>query len=166
MSTILYKFAIISFFKHFKLMKKTIFIMAFLACTFSSTNAQTVDEQFNKELKELISVTNAKDVFYTSVYTQLEAQKEALGLSSEQVKELCRRVTDKIYPLMIGEYAKLYKSYFTIDEIKKINAFYRSPEGSKMAKFTPIITKECAEIGLKFAPQMQEVMLEYIQSLK
>lgn len=51
--------------------------------------------------------------------------------------------TDEIVELIIPIYAKR----FTLPELQKINAFYDTPQGKKLAQQLPDITKESMEVG-------------------
>ncbi|HEY0061272.1 MAG TPA: DUF2059 domain-containing protein [Telluria sp.] len=63
-----------------------------------------------------------------------------------------------------NETAKLYTRYFTIDEMQKIAAFYRTPEGAKMLALAPRILSESLVLGQTFmAPRTEKILEELMQ---
>lgn len=63
-----------------------------------------------------------------------------------------------------NETAKLYTRYFTIAEMQKIAAFYRTPEGAKMLAMAPRILNESLALGTTFmAPRTEKILEELMQ---
>ncbi|HEU4776430.1 MAG TPA: DUF2059 domain-containing protein [Telluria sp.] len=63
-----------------------------------------------------------------------------------------------------NETAKLYTRYFTIDEMTKIAAFYRTPEGAKMLALAPRILTESLALGQTFmVPRTEKILDELMQ---
>lgn len=99
--------------------------------------------------KSLDAATRAKRV--ASIEKKLPAADEAL---------------DKLFDdpataeAITSETAKLYTRYFSIDEMQKIAAFYRTPEGAKMLAMAPRILTESLALGQTFMVPRTEKVLE------
>jgi uncharacterized protein len=63
-----------------------------------------------------------------------------------------------------NETAKLYTRYFTIEEMTRIAAFYRTPEGAKMLALAPRILTESLALGQTFmVPRTEKILDELMQ---
>ncbi len=73
---------------------------------------------------------------------------------------------------MVDEvYVPLYAKYFTLEDIKAINEFYKSPAGKKTIETTPAITAEAMGIIMKlYVPdminEMKELNKEFAEELR
>lgn len=52
------------------------------------------------------------------------------------------------------EIIPLYDKYYTLEELKAINAFYQSPVGQKVLSTSPQIFQESVAIGQKWGEKM------------
>jgi hypothetical protein len=52
---------------------------------------------------------------------------------------------------MVDDFAVLYAKRFTVDELKSIADFYRSPTGAKFIAAMPELIQDGAEIGIKYS---------------
>lgn len=70
------------------------------------------------------------------------------------VKEVEKAVDELLLPELVARlpelvdaFVQLYALHFTADELNRINAFYETPEGKKLAQKTPILTVQGQQIG-------------------
>lgn len=49
-------------------------------------------------------------------------------------------------PLIVKKMLKLYRQYYTIEELKQINAFLASPVGQKNVRLTPLFAEEMTKL--------------------
>lgn len=63
----------------------------------------------------------------------------------------------------IDIYVPIYKRYLTVNDLKKITSFYKSPVGKKLAEATPVMTAEAMQAGQQLG---QEIGLEIIEKLR
>lgn len=65
-----------------------------------------------------------------------------------QLKMDTRELLEKIIPL--------YDKYYTIEDLKAVNAFYESPAGQKVLSTLPQITQESMKIGQEWGAKIGE----------
>ena len=68
---------------------------------------------------------------------------------------------DAILPNLYEQNAEALMKYYTHDEIKQMNEFYKTPIGKKMSETAPKIAKEQLEIGQKWGMELQGIMAKY-----
>jgi len=55
---------------------------------------------------------------------------------------------------MLTDFAKLYASNFTAEEMQSVTTFYRSGAGAKFVQLMPKLMEEGAAIGMKYSARM------------
>ncbi|WP_306391204.1 DUF2059 domain-containing protein [Telluria beijingensis] len=66
---------------------------------------------------------------------------------------------------MMAEIGPLYARNYTVDELKQLTAFYRTPLGQKMLALSPRLAAESMAVGQKIvAPRLNGLMLEVMQN--
>lgn len=65
---------------------------------------------------------------------------------------------------LINEFAKIYSTEFTAQEIKELLKFYQSPVGKKLAEKSPVFTQKGMAVGQKLLmPIIQKYMGKQLQ---
>lgn len=167
----------------------TIFLMAFAMLT--QANAQTVvpSEKLTaiKELVALMNVDNNAKQFYDIMSAQMDATRnstvtamldERKDLSAAERKTLedtlikdmdsmSKRFSEKLmqkldYDAMINEIAiAIYDKHYTLEEVRDIIAFYKTPTGQKMLKLmSPIMTETMQAVNEKLVPKIPGIIRE------
>jgi hypothetical protein len=57
---------------------------------------------------------------------------------------------------MLDDFAALYAEKFTLDELRQVTAFYKSPAGAKFVKAVPELIQAGAQIGIKYSRKAME----------
>ena len=66
---------------------------------------------------------------------------------------------------MMVEIGPLYARNYSVDELKQLSAFYRTPLGQKMLALSPRLAAESMAVGQKIvAPRLNGLMLEVMQN--
>lgn len=60
-------------------------------------------------------------------------------------------------------YVPIYKKYLTLDDLKKIVAFYQSPVGKKLAEATPAMSAEAMQAGQQLGQEIGQEIIEKLQ---
>jgi hypothetical protein len=55
---------------------------------------------------------------------------------------------------MLGEFAVIYAQRFTVEELKAVTEFYKSPTGQKFVQAAPELMQEGAAIGIKYSQKV------------
>ncbi|HEX8290084.1 MAG TPA: DUF2059 domain-containing protein [Pyrinomonadaceae bacterium] len=173
----------------------TIFMLT--CVMFASGSAQTVvTPEKQAAIKELVALqygdNNMEDMMKAMI-PQMQAQQDATmkasldaqtGLTAAEkqalaesigaenkhsIKRLMDRMMQKInYNELVNEIAySVYDKYFTLEEVKDLSAFYKSPTGQKFLKqMTPIMTDMMTMMHERVMPKMMIVIKEMMDEDK
>jgi hypothetical protein len=123
---------------------------------------------------ELLVAMHAADTFKSFLPTFMQAMKPAIVQNRPDVES----DYDTIIPLlleranarldeMLERMAPIYARNFTVDELKDVTAFYRSPIGQKLVSRLPAISKESFAVGQDFGRQIAvEMRSRMIEELR
>ena len=101
-----------------------------------------------------------------------EQKKQAIA-KAEQTLPGVAQAMSKIFndqtliDQMIDEMVPLYTSNYTVEEIRQLTAFYKSPVGRKMMALTPKLAAEGMAIGQRIMnPRLGKLMQDAMQELQ
>lgn len=146
-------------------MKKIICTLVCIMTYFTSIQAQTAEKMSEEEAAiwhEYIEsagmgqqLEGMRDLFLQT----FKAQKP--DIDEKCAEELATAMQQEMQNFMTTVILPALKKFYTLDDIKQINAFYRTPVGKKMKALTPAMT---AEIARKIGP-WQKSMVETLQKI-
>jgi hypothetical protein len=133
-------------------------------CTFlalSPASAQSPSPDAIAAARELIVASRASDQFKTLMPLITQQLKPAIAQGRPEVE----RDYDKIMPLMnemaqrqfaklADDMAAIYAKNFSVEEMRQITAFYRSPIGQKFLERFPAVAQESLIVGQKFGESL------------
>ena len=113
--------------------------------------------------EELMQASGVPEMLKRAFRSQLENQFKALPELEKLRPELTRFYdTAFSYEALKGDLAKLYMKHYTIEEMKQITAFYRTPAGRKKAVEDGKMSSEMGEIFLRHSqkklPELQKML--------
>ncbi len=120
-------------------------ILTMIVCVFSY--GQT-DVEYKSTLKEMMLLSGSEETYQMAIkqmMTMLKQQKSEVPesvwseLEAEFLKTSLNELVDMLTPV--------YQKHLTIEDIKGLIEFYKSPLGKKFAKKTPLITQESMQAG-------------------
>lgn len=101
-----------------------------------------------------------------------EQKKEAIAKAEQMLPGVAQAV-NKIFndpaliDEMINEMVPLYANNYTVDEIKQLTTFYKSPVGRKMMTLTPRLSAEGMAIGQRImTPRLGKLMQDVMQEVQ
>ncbi|SFD48890.1 DUF2059 domain-containing protein [Massilia yuzhufengensis] len=101
-----------------------------------------------------------------------EQKKEAIAKAEKALPQVAQTV-GKIFndpaliDEMITEMVPLYTNNYTVDEIKQLTAFYKSPIGRKMMALSPKLSAEGMAIGQRVVtPRLGKLMQDLMQDVQ
>jgi hypothetical protein len=111
--------------------------------------------------RELVEAARTTAQFKTLLPLMMQQMRPVVVQGRPEVE----RDYDRIVPLLmelanrqVGEFAEevaaLYARNFTVEEIRQVTAFYRSPVGQKFLEKTPVIAQESMVMGQKFGQRI------------
>lgn len=87
-----------------------------------------------------------------------------MGLKfSAPTAQVVKDILDSIWDKYMEEYAALYAKYYTLEEVRQLSDFYKTPLGEKLTKYHPMITRESMSIMQKFQPDITSILTRYIK---
>lgn len=110
---------------------------------------------------ELVKMVVPRDTYQQMIVQMTEAMSQQFRQSGEKLpadfdKKIAAAVNDVMsYDDVLGWTADIYASRFTVDELKDIEKFYKTPVGQKVMKLLPELS---GEIGKKIATTLPERM--------
>lgn len=116
-------------------------------------------EQFTREFLRVIDQTLAKNGTMSA-----DKKKEMSRLTGDFMRDASTHMLqdyDKELPfsdLVKNVFIPTYEKHFTLDEIKKVTAFYQSPVGQKFVSLTPTMMHETvSRMSAMYGNTMQEI---------
>jgi hypothetical protein len=67
---------------------------------------------------------------------------------------------------LIDQIIPVYEKYYTLEDLKAVNAFYASPAGKKVMATMPQITQESMKIGQAWGEKIAHQAIEEVQKLE
>jgi uncharacterized protein len=160
--------------------RSTPFAAAILAVTFifsGSAGAQTPSPDAVAAARELVVVMRAAEQFKTILPLIMRQLKPAIVQGRPEVE----RDFDAMIPVLneimgaqsepiaklVDDIAMIYARNFTVEEMRRVTAFYREPVGQKFLDKMPVITQESMSAGQEFgraiALELQKRMVEELR---
>lgn len=150
-------------------MKKLSFLLFALTLLLPlSLRAQTqIAPEKRAEIKKFIELSNTKASMIEGMAQMIEIQKKSpssANLSPEFFDKFYQKVTTDIDAL-IDQLIFIYDKYYTIEDLRAINAFYASPVGQKTVATLPLVMKESMKAGQAWGIRTaMSVMNEILQA--
>ncbi len=137
-------------------MKRILFslILAMIVCVFSY--GQT-DAEYKSTLKEMMLLSGSEETYQMAIkqmMTMLKQQKSEVPasvwdeLEVEFLKTSLNELVDMLTPV--------YQKHLTLEDIKGLIEFYKSPLGEKFAEKTPLITQESMQAGQQWGMKISQ----------
>jgi hypothetical protein len=136
--------------------------------------SQSVSPEAMTTAKELVVASGAADKFKAILPLLSQQLKPAIVQGRPEVE----RDYDKIMPLVIEAFnerierilvaiAEIYARNFTIDEMRQVSAFYRTPIGQKLLEKTAVIAQQSMVVGNKFGQEIaQDLQTRMMEELR
>ena len=122
---------------------KAAIVVLLLTTSIFSVKAQSDENAYQAEIERMLELTESRQ----AMETMLINTYRGMGLPISNITGLSRAIVNGIW----DDYIRVcviptYKNYFTLEEIKELNAFYETPVGQKFSKNTSNIMNECSRL--------------------
>ena len=125
--------------------KLTLMVLAVVLCFSAMVQAQEIPRDKRVEIEKMLRLTGMEKLI-NQMMTQMTAAMSAQ--MPEVPKEFWTKFQEKINVReLMDKIVPLYDKYYTLDDLKTVNAFYESPTGQKILSTLPQITQESMKIG-------------------
>lgn len=130
----------------------------------SSVLAQAPNNEYKAALQKMLEVSGSM----ASAKAMMPQMITMLKQQSPQVSDAFWSGFQQKWDVKFGSrlaelYAPIYHKYLTLDDLKKIIAFYESPAGKKLGTATPAMMTEGMQIGQQLG---MEIVTELQQELQ
>ncbi len=150
-------------------MKRSLFlvgvsIMMLFATTFVS--AQNVaNNAYKEELTKMMKVSGALTASENMVPQIIQMMKQsAPNVEDSFWDSFATKWKTKAVNKMVELYVPIYQKYLTLDDLKKIVAFYNTPVGKKLAEATPKMTMEGMQLGQQLGMEIAGEIQKELQA--
>lgn len=127
------------------------------------------DKKYRQALVEMLDASHA----LTAAETMLEQLLPNMRQLAPEIpaefwsKAESRFAFEHLKERLIDLYVPIYRARFSIDELRAITEFYRTPIGQKLAEATPTMTIEAMQAGEQLGMElMDELMRDLEKAMK
>jgi len=146
-------------------MKKLLLALTFVILFSSVSFAQAqIPEDKRQEIEKMLKLTGTEKMMGQMMAQLIDTLKtRSPQVSAEfwvkfQAKVDTHELIEKLMPL--------YDKYYTIDDLKAVNAFYASPAGQKVLASLPQIMQESMKIGQEWGAEVAGQAVKEIEAEK
>lgn len=137
--------------------------VAMLFAAAPSVSAQAPSDEYKATLEKMLelsgSMASAK-AMVPQMIAMLKQQSPSASFWDGFQKKWEGKFGNKLAEL----YAPVYQKYLTLDDLKKIVAFYESPVGKKLGASTPAMMAEGMQIGQKLGMEIATELQQELQA--
>jgi hypothetical protein len=132
--------------------------LSLAAPAFSQTARTAEDEALEASIRELIEVTNTRQIAERMLDQIFEAYEKIIPEVPKEAwpKFRADMKTSDFVDLVVPIYAK----HFTRQDIEGLIGFYKSPLGRKVSEKQGVIAQECMAAGILFGQEVARKVLE------
>lgn len=127
------------------------FLLPFFFATGSVAMAKAIDSEKRKEIEKMLQLTGMEKLMNqmkTQIIGSFKASHPNVPHSywkSMEVNLDMNQLLERLLPL--------YDKYYSLEDLKAVNAFYSTPTGKKILSTMPQLMQESMEIGQKWGEQ-------------
>ncbi len=141
-------------------LKKMIAFLMLIIASASALTAQNVDEDYMKEIDKMLIATQAKQ----ATIAMLSTTYQNMRLPLTSYTEAAEAVVDSFWDNYIEDYAIECMNFFTLEDLRNLNAFYATPSGKKVASsYRTLSTKMTDIVAQKYSYQIQQALKNFIK---
>lgn len=150
------------------LKKSLVLVVMCLAMLFAaapSVSAQAPSAEYKTILKKMLEVSGAM----TSAKVMLPqmvamVKQQSPGIPDAFWDGFQNKWENKLDSKLTELYAPIYQKHLTLDDLKKIVAFYESPVGKKLSEATPAMMSEGMQVGQKLGVEIVTELQQELQA--
>ncbi len=143
---------------------RILFVIALVSMSIPAHAQETISAEKRALLKEMLDATSAAatfESFLKPMAVQLrKVIKEANPNLTEEQMSFIESDVVSVYRESLKTESfneslyKIYAKHFSVDELREINAFYKSPAGQKSNKVMPLIAEDSMTFGQKWSQSL------------
>ncbi|MDM7917993.1 MAG: DUF2059 domain-containing protein, partial [Methanosarcina sp.] len=149
------------------------FMVSYSACSTKMAKVETKSkEDYAKEIIELTDVNKILDQVMAQI-KQMQGQMMAQAGIPESEKERAMALQDKVQVKMAEafdmkkiepQFIDIFTSVYTVEELKAMSDFYKTPEGKSMIEKQPQVLQKSMQVAQNIVqgllPELQKIIAE------
>ena len=143
-------------------MKKLFFLVMVTVLSSLSVRCADIQKEKRQEIEKMLRLTGMENLMGQMKTQMVASLKSQTGevmpeefWSKLQQKMDIRELIEKIIPI--------YDKYYTLDDLKAINAFYGSPAGQKVLANLPKVMQESMKVGQEWGERIGRQAADEVQ---
>jgi hypothetical protein len=146
-------------------MKKVFLILFFVTSILPAIGAEIAPEK-REEINKLLQLTGMEKLMQQVNRQMISALKAQIADVPEIFWKKFEERADHVQEF-IEQIIPLYDKYYTLEDLKAVNAFYSSPTGQKLLSTLPQIMQESMKLGQEWGERLgKEAAEEAARELK
>ena len=139
--------------------------VAMLFAAAPSVSAQTPSNEYKAALEKMLEVSGSMASAKAMVPQMIAMLKQQSPSVSASFWDSFQKKWESKFGSKLAElYAPIYQKYLTLDDLKKIVAFYESPVGKKLGTSTPAMMTEGMQIGQQLGMEIATELQQELQA--
>jgi len=140
-------------------MKSCIALLLLLA--FTSLQGAEISPEKRQEINRLLKLTGMEKLMDQVLHQMIDAFKVQHPEVPADYWQTFKKNAD--VHGFIEEVAPLYDKYYTLEDLKAVNAFYETPSGQKILKTMPQLMQESMKLGQEWGARVGRKAAEELQ---
>jgi hypothetical protein len=138
------------------------FVVLVLLLAFTSLQATEISPEKRQEINRLLKLTNMENIMSQMLDQIIGGFKTQIPDIPADYWETFKKNVD-VHEFMEAM-VPLYDKYYTLEDLKAVNAFYETPSGQKILKTMPQLLQESMKLGQEWGARIgQKAILEIEQ---
>jgi len=139
--------------------------VAMLFAAAPSVSAQAPSNEYKATLEKMLEVSGSMASAKAMVPQMISMLKQQSPSASTAFWDGFQKKWEGKFGSRLTElYAPIYQKYLTLDDLKKIVAFYESPAGKKLGAATPAMMAEGMQMGQKLGMEIATELQQELQA--
>jgi hypothetical protein len=143
-------------------MKKALLVTLLIICSFNLPAQAQVAPEKRAEIEKMLQVMGMEKTMTLMMTQMLGNFKKAMPDTPAEVWTKMEKKMD-VHEL-IEKIIPVYDKYYTLDDLKAVNAFYSSPTGKKIISTLPQVMQESMQIGREWGERIGKEAAEEAQA--
>ncbi|MBW4636886.1 MAG: DUF2059 domain-containing protein [Gloeocapsa sp. UFS-A4-WI-NPMV-4B04] len=127
----------------------------------SQTQPQTQNSEKINSIKELISITDAKNVTQQILNQSVDAMKSQFPQVPQKFWNEFKAGANA--DELINRLIPIYNKYFTEEDIKQLITFYQTPLGKKLISVNPQVARDSLIVGQQYGKEVAQTVIEKLK---
>lgn len=122
------------------------------------------DKVYKETLAEMLEASGSMTAVKALVPQMISMMRRTYSNAPAEFWDgLEKQFADAADTRFIDIYVPIYKRYLTVNDLKKITSFYKSPVGKKLAEATPLMSAEAMQAGQQLGQEIAQEIMEKLQ---